>query len=78
MVALAVAGLFGNLLVALGLIGSRTSCAISSGQFGALAFLVFGLPFSCLLLRGVTKTRWLDPRSRPEEWEPPMRKPRRS
>jgi hypothetical protein len=76
MTALAIAGLLGNGLVALGLLGAGTRHAELSGQFGALCFLLAGLPFSCLLLRGVTRVRWLDPRSLPEEWEPPMRRHR--
>lgn len=69
-----VAGLLGNALVALGLIGTGTSYARSSGQFGVLAFLMVGSPLVVLLLRGIVRVRWLDPRSAPQEWEKPARR----
>jgi hypothetical protein len=71
--ALDVAGLLGNALAAMGLIGSGTGYARSSGQFGLLAFLLAGSPLVILLVRGIVRVRWLDPRSAPPEWEKPLR-----
>lgn len=71
--ALDVAGLLGNALAAVGLIGSGSRYALSSGQFGALAFLLVGSPLVAMLLRGIVRVRWLDPRSTPQEWETPLR-----
>lgn len=71
--ALDVAGFLGNALAATGLIGSGTAYARSSGQFGFLAFLLIGSPLVMLLLRGIVRVRWLDPRSAPSEWEKPLR-----
>jgi len=68
-----VTGLLGNALVAMGWIGSGTGYARSSGQFGVLAFLLIGLPLTMLLLRGIIRVRWLDPRSAPRDWEKPLR-----
>jgi hypothetical protein len=68
-----IAGLLDNSLVAMGWIGSGTGYARSSGQFGALAFLLIGSPLVTLLLCGIVRVRWLDPRSAPQEWEKPLR-----
>lgn len=71
--AMVVTGLVGNGLLALGAVGNGTVAARASGEFGVIGLLICA-PVAWLLLRGLTRVRWLDPRSRPEEWEPPLRR----
>lgn len=64
-----------GLLVSLSLLGGQDRDAVLGGQFLMIA-VTFAAPFGWLMLRTIRRVRWLDPRSRPSEWEPPMPQPR--
>lgn len=44
-----------------------------SGEFLLLVAAILTTP-AVLLFRAIIRTRWLDPRSTAEEWEPPLRR----
>ena len=66
-------GLAASAMLAVGWLANGTRTTRLSGQFSTMGFLVCAV-LAFLLLRALGRVRWLDPRSGPETWEPPLRR----
>lgn len=71
--ALVALGLVGAVLLSIGQLGNGTRTVRLTGQFGVIGLAICSA-FLWRLLRGLTQVRWLDPKSTPNEWEPPARR----
>lgn len=60
-----------GLLLGTRVMGGRIAGAQESGLFSLVAIVACCIP-AWLLLSGLRHVRWLDPRSLPSEWEPPI------
>ena len=72
LVALIVATLAASALLASSAVRQGVVGARSTGEYGLIVIAIC-VPLAWLLLRGLRRVRWLDPKSTSDEWELPAR-----
>jgi hypothetical protein len=70
LLAMVIVGVIAAALLAAGMIGKGLIGARGTGEFGLVALVAACAP-AWIMLHGLWHVSWLNPNSRPDEWEPP-------